>query len=234
MASIVEHKTGDGRVARGERTRRALAEALISLLEEGDAQPTARRIAERAESPCGSCSTTSTTSNRSSTTRCGSRNNATGTTSDQSGSTLPVDERVAARRPPASTVFQAIAPVRRSSDLIVRSSPTVEAELGVTRMAPCPAPGHLRPRARASAPGRCPTPSRRARGGHVLGDVGAAPAARSEPVELPTDDGDPHRVPCCAYRQQEQNHERPPNPRRALRLAGRVRLLSPLRGGAVR
>ena len=45
VVSIVEHKTGDGRVARGERTRRALAEALISLLEEGDAQPTARRIA---------------------------------------------------------------------------------------------------------------------------------------------------------------------------------------------
>ena len=35
MASIVEHKTGDGRVARGERTRRALAEALISLARGG-------------------------------------------------------------------------------------------------------------------------------------------------------------------------------------------------------
>jgi AcrR family transcriptional regulator len=38
----------DGRVARGERTRRALAEALIALLEEGDPQPTAKRVAERA------------------------------------------------------------------------------------------------------------------------------------------------------------------------------------------
>lgn len=38
----------DGRVARGERTRRALAEALIALLEEGDPQPTARRVADRA------------------------------------------------------------------------------------------------------------------------------------------------------------------------------------------
>ena len=38
----------DGRVARGERTRRSLAEAMISLLEEGDPQPTARRIADRA------------------------------------------------------------------------------------------------------------------------------------------------------------------------------------------
>jgi len=53
MVSTVSsaHETaavGDGRLARGERTRQALAEALIALLEEGDPQPTARRIAERA------------------------------------------------------------------------------------------------------------------------------------------------------------------------------------------
>jgi len=41
-------EAGDGRVARGERTRQAVAEALISLIEEGEPQPTARRIAERA------------------------------------------------------------------------------------------------------------------------------------------------------------------------------------------
>jgi AcrR family transcriptional regulator len=38
----------DGRVARGERTRRAIAEALIALLEEGEEFPTSKRIAERA------------------------------------------------------------------------------------------------------------------------------------------------------------------------------------------
>lgn len=38
----------DGRRARGERTRRSLAEAVLGLLEEGDVRPTARRIAERA------------------------------------------------------------------------------------------------------------------------------------------------------------------------------------------
>jgi TetR/AcrR family transcriptional regulator, regulator of autoinduction and epiphytic fitness len=38
----------DGRLARGERTRRALAEALIALLEEDDESPTSKRIAERA------------------------------------------------------------------------------------------------------------------------------------------------------------------------------------------
>ena len=41
-------ETADGRAARGERTRRALAEAMISLIEEGETSPTARRIAERA------------------------------------------------------------------------------------------------------------------------------------------------------------------------------------------
>jgi len=44
----VEVASTDGRLARGARTRRTLAEALISLLEEGDPSPTARRMAERA------------------------------------------------------------------------------------------------------------------------------------------------------------------------------------------
>lgn len=38
----------DGRTARAERTRTALAEALLALLEEGDLTPTAERIARRA------------------------------------------------------------------------------------------------------------------------------------------------------------------------------------------
>lgn len=38
----------DGRTARAERTRDAIVDALIALLEEGDLQPTANRIAERA------------------------------------------------------------------------------------------------------------------------------------------------------------------------------------------
>ncbi len=38
----------DGRAARAERTRTAIVDALLSLLEEGDLQPTASRIAERA------------------------------------------------------------------------------------------------------------------------------------------------------------------------------------------
>lgn len=38
----------DGRAARAARTRQAIVDALLSLLEEGDLQPTANRIAERA------------------------------------------------------------------------------------------------------------------------------------------------------------------------------------------
>jgi AcrR family transcriptional regulator len=38
----------DGRVARGHRTRRNVAEALMELLREGDLEPTARAVAERA------------------------------------------------------------------------------------------------------------------------------------------------------------------------------------------
>ena len=38
----------DGRVARGQRTRRNVAEALIELLREGDPEPTARAVAGRA------------------------------------------------------------------------------------------------------------------------------------------------------------------------------------------
>ncbi|HEX3947591.1 MAG TPA: TetR/AcrR family transcriptional regulator [Acidimicrobiales bacterium] len=38
----------DGRLARGHRTRVKVAEALIGLLEEGDPQPTAKEVADRA------------------------------------------------------------------------------------------------------------------------------------------------------------------------------------------
>src|SRR5438309_12111230 len=38
----------DGRTARAQRTRQAVVEALLSLLQEGDMRPTAPRIAERA------------------------------------------------------------------------------------------------------------------------------------------------------------------------------------------
>jgi TetR/AcrR family transcriptional regulator, regulator of autoinduction and epiphytic fitness len=45
---IADTKARDGRTVRAERTRRALVDALLSLLDEGMLRPTAERIAERA------------------------------------------------------------------------------------------------------------------------------------------------------------------------------------------
>ncbi|HWE65209.1 MAG TPA: TetR/AcrR family transcriptional regulator [Acidimicrobiales bacterium] len=45
---LLDATSTDGRVARGQRTRRRVAESLITLLGEGDPDPTAKVIAERA------------------------------------------------------------------------------------------------------------------------------------------------------------------------------------------
>jgi AcrR family transcriptional regulator len=47
-ANAPESTVTDGRVARGQRTRRNVAEALMELLREGDPEPTARAVAQRA------------------------------------------------------------------------------------------------------------------------------------------------------------------------------------------
>ena len=46
--ALDDEPASDGRVARGQRTRRNVADALVSLLADGDAEPTARAVAERA------------------------------------------------------------------------------------------------------------------------------------------------------------------------------------------
>jgi AcrR family transcriptional regulator len=133
MVETAQHVVVDGRVARGDRTRRSLAEAMISLLEEGDAQPTARRIAERAgvslrlvfhhfedlESIL----------------------RAAVEIQEQRHwrrirpveASLPVAERMTRLVRQRTEVFQAVAPVRRSAALIGHSSPTVAAELARAR-----------------------------------------------------------------------------------------------------
>jgi AcrR family transcriptional regulator len=129
VVSIVEPKAGDGRLARGERTRVALAEALISLLEEGDAQPTARRIAARAgvslrlvfhhfddlESILQAAVKIQE-----------QRHWSNLRPVDPA---LPVDERIARVVRQRTRVFQAVAPVRRSAEQLKLSSPTLAAEL---------------------------------------------------------------------------------------------------------
>jgi len=133
VVSIVEHKTGDGRVARGERTRRSLAEALISLLEEGDAQPTARRIAARAGVSLRLVfhHFDDLEAILSDAVRIQEQRHWHHIRTVEP--TLPVDERVARIVRQRTLVFQATAPVRRSAELIVHSSPTVAAELGRSR-----------------------------------------------------------------------------------------------------
>jgi AcrR family transcriptional regulator len=46
--SFTDEPSTDGRVARGQRTRRRVAEALVSLLSKGEPDPTAKAIAEEA------------------------------------------------------------------------------------------------------------------------------------------------------------------------------------------
>jgi len=133
MVSVVEDRVGggraDGRTARGERTRRALAEALIALLEEGDAQPTARRIAARAGVSLrlvfhhfDDLESILHDAVRIQEERHWRRIRPV-------EPTLPVDERVARVVRQRDTVFQATAPVRRSAERLAASSPTVVVEL---------------------------------------------------------------------------------------------------------
>jgi AcrR family transcriptional regulator len=49
MTAIVREPGRDGRAERGERTRDAVVNAMLDLIEEGDLHPTAPRIADRAE-----------------------------------------------------------------------------------------------------------------------------------------------------------------------------------------
>jgi AcrR family transcriptional regulator len=128
-------EAGDGRIARGERTRQALAEAMISLLEEGDAQPTARRIAERAgvslrivfhhfedlESLLRAAVDIQRTRHWR---RLG-----------EVDSTLPLKQRITAVVRQRAEVFEAVAPVRRAAQVVEPTSPTVAAQLGRLRKA---------------------------------------------------------------------------------------------------
>ena len=126
-------KTLDGRVVRGARTRHALAEALVSLLEQGEARPTARQVAERAgvslrlvyhhfedmEAVLRSAVAIQVE-------RHWSRRQHV----DRS---LPLEERVTALVRQRATLFEAIAPVRRAAASVEPESPTVAAELDRAR-----------------------------------------------------------------------------------------------------
>ena len=127
--------TTDGRLARGARTRRLLAEALVNLLQEGDPHPTANRIAQRAgvslrlvfhhfddlESVLRA---------------------AVAVQEERHWhrfrpvpANLPLDERIRTVVRQRADVFRAVLPVRRAADRLIDTSPTVAAETARVRNA---------------------------------------------------------------------------------------------------
>jgi AcrR family transcriptional regulator len=125
----------DGRAIRGERTRRALAEAAIRLLEEGEENPTARRIAERAgvslrlvfhhfddvESVLNAAVSVQ-----------GERH---WSKLRPLPSTLGLPARTRELVRQRTELYEAIAPVRRAASTLERSSPTISTELARARAA---------------------------------------------------------------------------------------------------
>jgi TetR/AcrR family transcriptional regulator, regulator of autoinduction and epiphytic fitness len=123
----------DGRHARSERTRTAIAEALLALLEEGNLKPAAERIAERAgvsrralfhhfhdvEDLFETVARMQT-----------ARVLATVLPLPLEGSTA---ERVAAAASLFSRVHARVAPVRRAGQIAEHTSPTVAARLAEAR-----------------------------------------------------------------------------------------------------
>ncbi|HET6811969.1 MAG TPA: TetR/AcrR family transcriptional regulator [Acidimicrobiales bacterium] len=123
----------DGRVARGERTRRRVAEALIALLEDGVADPTARQVAERAGvSPRIVFHHYADMEQV--------LHAAVAIQAERHWSRLhpidpsrPLAERVRRLVGQRAALFDAIAPVRRAAALVEHRSPTVATELGRSR-----------------------------------------------------------------------------------------------------
>jgi len=125
----------DGRLARGARTKRALAEALISLLQEGNPHPTANEIARRAgvslrlvfhhfddlESVLRAAVSVQEE-------RYWHRFKPVPPTS-------VLEERIRAVVRQRTDVFRAVLPVRRAADRLVDTSPTVAAETARVRNA---------------------------------------------------------------------------------------------------
>jgi TetR/AcrR family transcriptional regulator of autoinduction and epiphytic fitness len=123
----------DGRLARGERTRRRVAEALIALLEDGVTEPTARQVAERAGvSPRIVFHHYEDMEQvlRAAVAIQAERHWSRLQPIDPS---LPLAERIDRLVRQRGALFDAIAPVRRAAALAEQRSPTVATELGRSR-----------------------------------------------------------------------------------------------------
>lgn len=124
----------DGRLARGERSRRQLAESLIALLEEGVREPTAREVAAKAgvslrlvfhhfedmEQLLRSAVAIQVERHWS---RLGPVDPS-----------LPAEERASRIVHQRSTLFEAISPTRQAAGRMESSSPTIASELTRARL----------------------------------------------------------------------------------------------------
>jgi AcrR family transcriptional regulator len=125
----------DGRTARGERTRRQLAESLIALLEEGVDDPTAREVAAKAGVSLrlvfhhfNDMEELLRTAVAVQVERHWSRMRPV-------DPTLPVVERVSQVVQQRESLFEAISPVRRAAARVEPGSPTVSERLDAARRA---------------------------------------------------------------------------------------------------
>ena len=119
----------DRRVARGEETRRRLAEAMIALLEEGVAQPSAREIAGRAGTSLRLVfhhfEDLEQVLRAAVEVQVGRHWNRL----QPVDPSLPLDDRVERIVRQRETLYEAIAPVRRAAARAEAESPTISTEL---------------------------------------------------------------------------------------------------------
>ena len=116
----------DGRTVRAERTRQALVDSLLSLLDEGRLTPTAAAIAARAGVSERSSSSTSPCPAR----RCSRPSRASSTTGSMPtlepvDSTLPLPERIEQFTAQRARLYEQIGGVRRAGLLVEHESSSV-------------------------------------------------------------------------------------------------------------
>ena len=119
----------DGRVLRGERNRVAVVEAMLTLIEEGDPQPTAKRVAERAGVALRSVfhHFDDVESVLAAAARLQAQRHWH--VVQPVAPELPLSERIAQVVTQRSSLFERIAPARRAALLVEHDSPVIRAWL---------------------------------------------------------------------------------------------------------
>jgi AcrR family transcriptional regulator len=131
----VAGSASDGRLARGERTRRELAQALISLLEDGVAEPTAREVSARAGVSLRLVFHHFEDMEQLLRTAVAVQVERHWSRLRPVDPSLPENDRVAQVVRQREALFEAISPVRRAAARVEAGSTTVAAELTNARLA---------------------------------------------------------------------------------------------------